>query len=453
MCHKNIIEISGNNPVDCQQAYLMISNNSLVKIRDTKVQLELGLEHKDFINGKKNGKINRITKLSGCRLTFQETQDINMMIDLYSPNPSQLLQGLEMLEEELPSEISFFVPETYHKRIIGVAGKNIQKIMKKFGVYVKFSNYLEYSQLCGYYENRDNVICRTPSKNKQSLGLLRGEILEVVGLRELVQEEGILEVDRQILNYLFQDGKLFDELEREFGITVCFKESEQGKDQLGLFGPEHLLEDAKNVVKRYIPVIRVLKATNAKDIAFREKKVFLDYKKKLLDNDVQFRVFNQLQAVVFYWIFRPQLDTKTMDTIIKELKVILETLELTIGDKLNVNISPKQPVQPQQFDENTFSHFNSKLLEVGSDMQRQQSFGFFSEQSAAPNSNNSHANLRQLFDSGSQTPPQNRKSTVSLISRQSNGSSASNMPKTSITSINSPGLVIFIDYRGSSESI
>jgi hypothetical protein len=33
-----------------------------------------------------------------------------------------------MLQEELPAEVSFHVPESYHKRIIGVGGKNIQKV-------------------------------------------------------------------------------------------------------------------------------------------------------------------------------------------------------------------------------------------------------------------------------------------------------------------------------------
>jgi len=36
------------------------------------------------------------------------------------------LLGLNMLQEELPAEVSFHVPEVYHKRIIGVGGKNIQ---------------------------------------------------------------------------------------------------------------------------------------------------------------------------------------------------------------------------------------------------------------------------------------------------------------------------------------
>jgi hypothetical protein len=44
------------------------------------------------------------------------------------------LHGLTMLQEELPAEISFHVPEGYHKRIIGVGGKNIQRIMKKVSV-------------------------------------------------------------------------------------------------------------------------------------------------------------------------------------------------------------------------------------------------------------------------------------------------------------------------------
>lgn len=44
---------------------------------------------------------------------------------------SGALEGLGMLQEELPAEISFHLPESYHKRIIGVGGKNIQRIMKK----------------------------------------------------------------------------------------------------------------------------------------------------------------------------------------------------------------------------------------------------------------------------------------------------------------------------------
>lgn len=146
LIHRNIIEIYGLD-TETKKAYQMITTNEAIRIRDTKFQIELASEHKEFINGKKNGKINRIVKLSNCRISFQENNDFNMSIDLYSPVPSNLLQGVSMLEEELPAEMSFHIPESFHKRIIGVAGKNIQKIMKRFGVYVKFSNTEEFDLL------------------------------------------------------------------------------------------------------------------------------------------------------------------------------------------------------------------------------------------------------------------------------------------------------------------
>ena len=57
------------------------------------------------------------------------------------------------------------MPETYHKRIIGVGGKSIRRIMKKWGVYVKFLNAEEFAALGGYVYNEDNVVARTLAKN------------------------------------------------------------------------------------------------------------------------------------------------------------------------------------------------------------------------------------------------------------------------------------------------
>lgn len=70
--------------------------------------------------------------------------------------------------------------QSYHKRIIGVGGKNIQRIMKKYGVYVKFSNAEEFAQLGGYVDNEDNVVARTPGKNAGSLDLLKQAVMELV---------------------------------------------------------------------------------------------------------------------------------------------------------------------------------------------------------------------------------------------------------------------------------
>ncbi len=78
-----------------------------------------------------------------------------------------------MLLEELPAEISFHVPESYHKRIIGVGGRTIQRIMKKFGVFVKFFNE-------GGSGDEDNVVARTPAKNAINLENLKVAVLEMV---------------------------------------------------------------------------------------------------------------------------------------------------------------------------------------------------------------------------------------------------------------------------------
>lgn len=99
-------------------------------------------------------------KGSNVKIKFETFNDYNFLIDL-SGTASAALAGLPLLQEELPAEMSFHIPEPYHKRIIGVGGKNIQRIMKKYGVYVKFSNAEEFASLGGYADNHDNVIARS----------------------------------------------------------------------------------------------------------------------------------------------------------------------------------------------------------------------------------------------------------------------------------------------------
>jgi hypothetical protein len=61
--------------------------------------LELALEHKEFINGKKNGKINKIIKSSGCKIVFQENYNgYNFIIDIANAVPARTLEGLGMVE-------------------------------------------------------------------------------------------------------------------------------------------------------------------------------------------------------------------------------------------------------------------------------------------------------------------------------------------------------------------
>jgi predicted PilT family ATPase len=183
---------------EVRAAIQLISELDLVKVRyvlrttcscsqnyqgyhhEIRFQLELANDQREFISGKKNGKINKIMQAAAVKIKFETFNDHNFLIDI-SGNDLGALQGLAMLHEELPAEISFHVPEAYHKRIIGVGGKSIQRIMKKYGVYVKFSNAEELAALGGYMDIEDNVVARTPAKNAMSLESLKQAIMELVG--------------------------------------------------------------------------------------------------------------------------------------------------------------------------------------------------------------------------------------------------------------------------------
>ena len=109
-------------------------------------------------------------------------------------------QGLTLVEQEMPASISFHVPDQYHKRIIGIGGQHIQRIMKKHSVFVKFSNAMDRGKNqtqrafnCSLANGTtggmgredddikvDNVICRTPARNAQNLDAVKNEILEMV---------------------------------------------------------------------------------------------------------------------------------------------------------------------------------------------------------------------------------------------------------------------------------
>jgi hypothetical protein len=165
-----------------------------------RVRIELANEHKEFVSGKKNGKINKIMGHSNVQILFDNFGEYNFNIEVIAQAYDCLKQGLGMVEQEMPASISFHVPDQYHKRIIGIGGQHIQRIMKKHSVFVKFSNAMDrgkpvvvWAQGNGIVNRSvggmgredddsrvDNVICRTPARNAQNLELVKSEILEMV---------------------------------------------------------------------------------------------------------------------------------------------------------------------------------------------------------------------------------------------------------------------------------
>lgn len=161
----------------------------------------------EFISGKKDGKLLKISRITGCQLQMNHLLGWRTEIQITSQSLPFLMKAVDMLEGELPASLSFYVPDHHHKRIIGHGGKHIQKWMKTFGVYVKFSNNINnYSTISSpslafsypppphhviieskMNNTKDftlqryvpNVLIRTPAKNSHALSKMKSAILEL----------------------------------------------------------------------------------------------------------------------------------------------------------------------------------------------------------------------------------------------------------------------------------
>lgn len=235
------------------------------------VNLELATEHRDFLSGKKNGKVNKIMRLSNVQIVYNEGNAYNFVIqlsavgrgwDLADPSPgplegaerSNVLLGLTCLQEELPAEIAFYVPEAYHKRIIGVGGKNIQRIMKRYGVYVKFSS-AEEAAWGGCLPTEDNVVARTPAKNAAgSLLPLKQAVLEMVAPKDrdfTTLRVPLARTQHRVL--ASERAVVLHDLEARTSCSITFPPRESGEDSVTLYGPSVQLPLVAHVVLEQVP--------------------------------------------------------------------------------------------------------------------------------------------------------------------------------------------------------
>ncbi|KAF7872352.1 hypothetical protein EAF04_003274 [Stromatinia cepivora] len=226
-----------------KDALIIISNIALNKrgcAYQIRVKLELANEHKEFVSGKKNGKINKIMGQSNVQIIFDGFNEYNFNIDVCGNNYDQMVTGLGLVEQEMPAQISFHVPDQYHKRIIGIGGQHIQRIMKKHSVFVKFSNVMDRGG-----PNRedddiksDNVICRTPARNAHNLELVKAEILDMVDRVDSEFTSQTVNVDRLYHRQLLARLNQIEELEKKWNCKVIFPSTEQASDDVTISGPE-----------------------------------------------------------------------------------------------------------------------------------------------------------------------------------------------------------------------
>lgn len=240
---------------EVRAAVNMILELDIVKAfhHEIRFQVELANEHREFISGKKNGKINKIMQTTNVKIKFETFNDHNFLIDV-SGNDVSVLTGLTLLQEELPAEISFHVPEAYHKRIIGIGGRNIQRIMKKYGVYVKFSNAEEFAALGGYNDNEDNVVARTPSKNAINLENLKQSVMEIVNPKDKDYVNETLSIPRRYHRALLGEKAIFiHDIETKTNSRVRFPDKETASDVVTIFGPESQVQIAAAMLLEHVP--------------------------------------------------------------------------------------------------------------------------------------------------------------------------------------------------------
>ncbi|KAI0314982.1 cytoplasmic protein [Amylostereum chailletii] len=240
---------------EVRNAINMIMELDAVKAfhHEIRFQIELANEHRDFISGKKNGKINKIMQTSNVKIKFETLNDHNFLIDIAGTDLS-VLQGLALLQEELPAEISFHVPESYHKRIIGVGGRSIQRIMKKYGVYVKFSNAEEFAALGGYNDNEDNVVARTPAKNAINLDNLKQSVMELVNPKDKDYLTETVIIPRRYHRTLLGEKSIFiRDIENKTNARFRFPDKETASDAVTIFGPESQLQIAATMLLDHVP--------------------------------------------------------------------------------------------------------------------------------------------------------------------------------------------------------
>lgn len=143
------------------------------------------------------------------------------------------------MQEELPAETSFHVPEAYHKRIIGVGGKNIQRIMKKFGVYVKFSSLEETATFGGYQDPQDNVVAKTPTKNAVNLENLKAAIMELMNAKDKDFVVETVAIPRPYHRTLLGEKHIFiHDIEQKTNSVFHFPSKESASEIVTIYGPE-----------------------------------------------------------------------------------------------------------------------------------------------------------------------------------------------------------------------
>ncbi|KAL2170300.1 hypothetical protein VTG60DRAFT_4979 [Thermothelomyces hinnuleus] len=352
-----------------------------------RVRIELANEHKEFVSGKKNGKINKIMGNSNVQIMFDNFGEYNFNIEVIAQAYDSLKQGLSLVEQEMPASISFHVPDQYHKRIIGIGGQHIQRIMKKHSVFVKFSNAMDRGGMGREDDDSrvDNVICRTPARNAQNLELVKSEILEMVDRADSEFTSQVVSVDRLYHRQLLTRLPEIEELERTWNCKIVFPSTEQASDEVTVTGPQWLVpkcideflgmvpDKHEVVLERSAPLIKYLESPDFVQNILPKLKTQYEVELTVHDKSEE-RTEDGSPTVTLLWTF-----TRNNAGGLRDAMDFLQTQFTTAGvEPLIIRGAIPRP-KSDTFEE-SLPYFNSKLLQhapapVATDSPTRPSFG------------------------------------------------------------------------------
>lgn len=189
--------------------------------------------------------------------------EYNFYVDLYSDRPTEATNGLKLLEEELSSELAFYIPETYHKKVIGAGGSTIQSIMRKYNVFIKFSSGFDCNPNGFTHIRSDNVLIRCPSKNAKEILPAKKELQDTVFDRSQEHGNTFVRLSRSHMRILLtqQNDFVFD-VENKTNTIIILPNEELFEN------PENLLE-IKGVMGTSDAAARLIKAMLPEDYEFK----------------------------------------------------------------------------------------------------------------------------------------------------------------------------------------
>jgi hypothetical protein len=255
-CENTSFEINGHSK-DCKRALSLIKELAIWDNyhHQIRYRVELSIGQKNFITGKKFGKLHRIMSASKACIRLLPFNDHNFYIELAAAEYGSAVSGIQLLEDELPAEISFYIPDTYHRQAIGTGGQRVQSVMRKHNVFIKFGTTLERYPNAIAAIKHENVLIRCPSKNSKNIALAKQELLDAVDETAHDQLSTFIRLSRSHRRIILSEKcDLVREIEAKTTSIINFPddESEFG-DLIEIRGMGATSEDAARLLKTSLP--------------------------------------------------------------------------------------------------------------------------------------------------------------------------------------------------------